>query len=334
MATLNVRRARSVRSRRCARRRRRPATRGRTAARPAREKRAEGRGLGQRAPGGGVEVRPGRAGAHQPRLRVDPLTVRRRPEEAHRAALTPAGPPCRPARWRSSTPATAGTPRRPTFSARIAARLASTALPRPNATASIIAPMPSPTPSTAGHPASDADAGARRGQQKIARAPGAANRGDHREEQERDRALRCHESLPGPSPRPASRATHPSPPGALLDGGPRRIAVQLRGGGKEVLACAETSGRCTTSNPAATHQEIRASSRQFVRKLSGVTRPSKANELAFDRAVDEVAKAARDLLDSLVTNAPPRDRDVEAAKARARAADRFRSSECSLRRQG
>ncbi len=78
--------------------------------------------------------------------------------------------------------------------------------------------------------------------------------------------------------------------------------------------------------PPATGDEIRASALQFVRKLSGFTRPSKANQLAFDRAVDQVTGAARELLDSLVTNSPPRYRDVEAAKARARAADRFRSS--------
>ena len=78
--------------------------------------------------------------------------------------------------------------------------------------------------------------------------------------------------------------------------------------------------------PPATDEEIRASALQFVRKLSGFTRPSKANQLAFSRAVDQVAEAAHELLDSLVTNAPPRDREVEAAKAPARAADRFRSS--------
>jgi hypothetical protein len=78
--------------------------------------------------------------------------------------------------------------------------------------------------------------------------------------------------------------------------------------------------------PPATDEEIRASSIQFVRKLSGFTRPSKTNELAFNRAVDEVTKAAHDLLDSLVTNAPPRDREVEASKARARAAVRYGSS--------
>ena len=75
--------------------------------------------------------------------------------------------------------------------------------------------------------------------------------------------------------------------------------------------------------PPATDEEIRASSLQFVRKLSGFTRPSKANALAFTRAVDQVAHAARTLLDSLVTNAPPRDREAEASKARAKAATRY-----------
>ena len=75
--------------------------------------------------------------------------------------------------------------------------------------------------------------------------------------------------------------------------------------------------------PPATDEEIRASSLQFVRKLSGFTSPSKANEPAFTRAVDQVSEAARLLLGSLITTAPPRDRDVEASKARARAAERF-----------
>ncbi len=79
--------------------------------------------------------------------------------------------------------------------------------------------------------------------------------------------------------------------------------------------------------PPATDQEIRASALQFVRKLSGSTRPSKANERAFGRAVDQVAQAARELLDSLQTNAPPRDRQIEAARARARAADRYRAAD-------
>jgi len=78
--------------------------------------------------------------------------------------------------------------------------------------------------------------------------------------------------------------------------------------------------------PPATDEEIHASSLQFVRKLSGFTKPSKANEIAFNRAVDQVAQAARELLDSLVTNAPPRDRAVEASRARARTAARFRPS--------
>jgi hypothetical protein len=75
--------------------------------------------------------------------------------------------------------------------------------------------------------------------------------------------------------------------------------------------------------PPATEEEIRASSLQFVRKLSGFTKPSKANEEAFNRAIEQVAKAATELLDSLVTTAPPRDREIEAAKSRARAAERF-----------
>jgi hypothetical protein len=75
--------------------------------------------------------------------------------------------------------------------------------------------------------------------------------------------------------------------------------------------------------PPATDEEIRASSLQFVRKLSGFSRPSQANEAAFARAVDEVTQAARTLLGALVTNAPPRDRDVEVSKARARSAGRF-----------
>ena len=81
--------------------------------------------------------------------------------------------------------------------------------------------------------------------------------------------------------------------------------------------------------PPATDEEIRASSLQFVRKLSGFSRPSRANEAAFTRAVDEVAQAARALLNALVTNAPPRDREVEASKARAKAVDRFRPRDAS-----
>jgi len=75
--------------------------------------------------------------------------------------------------------------------------------------------------------------------------------------------------------------------------------------------------------PPATDAEIRAASLQFVRKLSGFNSPSKANQAAFDQAIDEVAAAARVLIDSLVTTAEPRDREVEAARAKARSAMRF-----------
>jgi hypothetical protein len=75
--------------------------------------------------------------------------------------------------------------------------------------------------------------------------------------------------------------------------------------------------------PPATDDEVRASAIQFVRKLSGFTKPSKANEEVFNHAVDEVTEAARKLIDSLHTTAPPRDRQVEAMKAHARAIERF-----------
>ena len=75
--------------------------------------------------------------------------------------------------------------------------------------------------------------------------------------------------------------------------------------------------------PPATEQEIKASSLQFVRKLSGFTHPSKANEAAFQRAIEDVAAAARVLIESLVTTADPRDRAIEAARAKARSAARF-----------
>lgn len=76
-------------------------------------------------------------------------------------------------------------------------------------------------------------------------------------------------------------------------------------------------------DPPATDEEIRASSLQFVRKLSGFTKPSKANEEVFNRAVEDVAVVARRLIDSLVTTAPSKDREIEAAKARRRAVERF-----------
>jgi hypothetical protein len=76
-------------------------------------------------------------------------------------------------------------------------------------------------------------------------------------------------------------------------------------------------------SPSATDEEVRASAIQFVRKVSGFNKPSLANQEAFDRAIDEVARAARKLLDALTTTAPPKDRDAEAAKARQRAEQRF-----------
>jgi hypothetical protein len=75
--------------------------------------------------------------------------------------------------------------------------------------------------------------------------------------------------------------------------------------------------------PPATHDEVRAAALQYVRKVSGFTKPSQANEAAFERAIDAVAHASEHLLAELVTNAAPRDREVEAARARARAAERF-----------
>ena len=75
--------------------------------------------------------------------------------------------------------------------------------------------------------------------------------------------------------------------------------------------------------PPATDDEVRAAALQFVRKVSGTAKPSKANEAAFDAAVDEVEETVRQLLDAMVTQAPPKDREAEAAKARARAARRF-----------
>ena len=79
--------------------------------------------------------------------------------------------------------------------------------------------------------------------------------------------------------------------------------------------------------PPATDDEVRAASLQFVRKISGFNSPSRANQDAFDKAVDSVASASRELLDSLTTQAAPRDREVEAAKARERAAKRFGTGE-------
>jgi hypothetical protein len=75
--------------------------------------------------------------------------------------------------------------------------------------------------------------------------------------------------------------------------------------------------------PPATHDEVHAAALQYVRKVSGYNKPSRANEEAFERAVETVAATTRELLDGLVTNAPPKDREAEAAKARARAEQRY-----------
>jgi hypothetical protein len=75
--------------------------------------------------------------------------------------------------------------------------------------------------------------------------------------------------------------------------------------------------------PPATHDEVHDAALQFVRKVSGFTKPAKANEEAFERAIEEISEATMRLLDSLVTAAPPKDREVEAAKARARSAQRY-----------
>jgi len=85
-------------------------------------------------------------------------------------------------------------------------------------------------------------------------------------------------------------------------------------------------------DPPATDEEIRGASLQFVRKVSGFNKPSRTNEAAFNRAVEEVAAVARNLLDSLVTSAEPRDREVEAMRARARAAERFGTESSPARR--
>jgi hypothetical protein len=84
-------------------------------------------------------------------------------------------------------------------------------------------------------------------------------------------------------------------------------------------------------DPPATDEEVRSASVQFVRKLSGFARPSHANEAAFDQAVDDVAAVARRLIDSLVTSAAPRDREEWAARAKARAAERFAKEKVATR---
>lgn len=87
--------------------------------------------------------------------------------------------------------------------------------------------------------------------------------------------------------------------------------------------CAATSRTLYNFEPPATEDEVRAAALQYVRKISGFTKPSKVNEAAFERAIDAVAEVSRSLLAELETKAPPKDREVEAAKARARAAERY-----------
>src|SRR6202023_466236 len=103
----------------------------------------------------------------------------------------------------------------------------------------------------------------------------------------------------------------------------RRCLTQLSGRDSKGVAMCRNIKTLFNFEPPATEEEIRASSLQFVRKLSGFTSPSRANRAAFDRAVEEVAAAARRLIESLVTSADPRDRDIEAARAKAKSAERF-----------
>jgi hypothetical protein len=105
----------------------------------------------------------------------------------------------------------------------------------------------------------------------------------------------------------------------------RRVFTRAKYSGfeRETLKMCRNIRTLHNFEPPATDEEIRASALQFVRKLSGFTRPSKANEAAFARAVDDVSAVARKLLDDLVSNGAPRDRETEAIKARARAAKRY-----------
>ena len=106
----------------------------------------------------------------------------------------------------------------------------------------------------------------------------------------------------------------------------RELRARYKGGVyilREMTAVCRSIKTLFNFAPPATEQEIRDASLQFVRKLSGFTSPSKANRAAFDHAVDEVAASARALIDSLITTAEPRDREVEAERARARSAARF-----------
>lgn len=99
--------------------------------------------------------------------------------------------------------------------------------------------------------------------------------------------------------------------------------MTLGSGGALLCAMCRSIKPLFSFEPPATEEEIHAASLQFVRKLSGFTKPSQANQAAFDRAVNEVAQAARTLIDSLHTTAPPKNREIEAERARERARQRF-----------
>jgi hypothetical protein len=111
-----------------------------------------------------------------------------------------------------------------------------------------------------------------------------------------------------------------APPDAVVDKNKSLLIRVIRGAGFGMCRNIKT---LYNFSPPATDDEIRASSLQFVRKLCGFTKPSRANEDAFNRAVDDVAHVAHHLLESLVTNAPPRNREIEATKARTRSAKWF-----------
>ena len=103
---------------------------------------------------------------------------------------------------------------------------------------------------------------------------------------------------------------------------PTRYFAKLETGDKDIVMCRSIK-TLFNFDPPATEDEVRAASLQFVRKLAGFTKPSKANEAAFELAVENIAAAARELLDSLETNARPKDREAEAERARERSERRF-----------
>src|SRR5258707_14373879 len=114
-----------------------------------------------------------------------------------------------------------------------------------------------------------------------------------------------------------------SHPPIVLRRGPAGLSEQPGGGEPRKSVMCRNIKTLFNFEPPATEEEIKASSLQFVRKLSGFTHPSRANQVAFDQAAEQVAAAARQLIESLVTTADPRDRAIEAARAKARSAARF-----------